>query len=94
MTGIQLLKLLETKRLSKVENEIINFSTNKGVDLNELFELMKPLYNYTKPVNYMPERVGDIKDSILSNKKALELFGEVETTDLKDGLERLAKACV
>lgn len=79
---------------SKVTNEIVNFSTNKGVDLNELFDLMKPLYNYAKSVNYMPERIGDIKDSILSNKKAIELFGEVETTELKEGLKKLASATV
>lgn len=79
---------------SDVKNEIINFSTNIGVDLNELFELMKPLYGYSKTVRYMPERIGDIKDSILSNRKALELYGEIETTNLKEGLKRLAKTKV
>lgn len=44
-----------------VENEIINFSTNKGVSLNQLFKVMKSLYNYTLNANYLPERIGDIK---------------------------------
>lgn len=46
---------------SNVENEIINFSTNKGVSLNQLFKVMKSLYNYTLNANYLPERIGDIK---------------------------------
>lgn len=46
---------------SNVENEIINFSTNKGVSLNQLFKVMKSLYNYTLNANYLPERIGDKK---------------------------------
>lgn len=75
---------------SNVENEIINFSTNKGVSLNQLFKVMKSLYNYTLSANYLPERIGDIKNSILSNDKAYNLLKFTNYTKLEKGLEILA----
>ena len=72
-----------------IKNEIINFSTNKGISINYLFNKMADLYNYKYKANYLPERTGDIKDSILSNKKALELFGNIEFTSLQAGLNAL-----
>lgn len=75
---------------SNVENEIINFSTNKGVSLNQLFKVMKSLYNYTLNANYLPERIGDIKNSILSNDKAYNLLKFTNYTKLEKGLEVLA----
>lgn len=75
---------------SNVENEIINFSTNKGVSLNQLFKVMKSLYNYTLNANYLPERIGDIKNSILSNDKAYNLLKFTNYTKLEKGLELLA----
>ena len=75
---------------SNVENEIINFSTNKGVSLNQLFKVMKSLYNYTLNANYLPERIGDIKNSILSNDKAYNLLKFTNYTKLEKGLKILA----
>lgn len=77
---------------SDIKNEIINFSTNKGISINYLFNKMADLYNYNYKANYLPERAGEIKDSILSNKKALELFGSIEFTSLQEGLNFLVTA--
>ena len=74
---------------SEIQNEIFNFSTNKGVALNELFKEMSKIYGYRQSPNYLPERVGDIKDSILLNKKVLEIFGNIEFTTIKAGLGEL-----
>lgn len=74
---------------TNVSNEVINFSTNNGVTLNKLFKVMSTLYTYSKSVNYCHKRDGDIKDSILSNKKALEIFGDIKYTPLLEGLKRL-----
>lgn len=76
---------------SDVQNEIINFSTNKGVNINELFEEMSKIYAYKQIPNYLPGRTGDIKDSVLSNKKVLGIFGkgDIEFTGLQDGLSKL-----
>lgn len=78
---------------SDIENEVINFSTNAGVTLNELFEEMTKTYSYKQKPNYQPERIGDIKDSILSNAKAIEIFGNIKFTDYKEGLRDL-RECV
>ena len=74
---------------SDVKNEIINFSTNIGISINYLFNKMADLYNYTYRANYLSERAGDIKDSILANKKAVEFFGNIEFTGLQTGLNAL-----
>lgn len=74
---------------SNISNEVFNFSTNNGVTLNELFNKMTNLYNYSPKVNYLPRRNGDIKDSILSNKKVLKVFPNIQYTKLKDGLKNL-----
>lgn len=78
---------------SDIENEVINFSTNAGVTLNELFEEMTKTYSYKQKPNYQPERIGDIKDSILSNAKAIAIFGNIKFTDYKEGLRDL-RECV
>lgn len=74
---------------SDVVNAVINFSTNKGVTLNELFNKMAELYGYSLPPMYLPERYGDIKDSILSNKKVSDLFADIKYTKLEEGLRSL-----
>ena len=78
-------KVIETD----VQNEVINFSTNKGVTLNELFNEMSRIYNYKQTPNYLPERAGDIKDSVLSNQKARNIFDELPQSDLITGLNNL-----
>lgn len=70
-------------------NKIINVSTNKGVTVNGLFNLMKNLYGYNQKANYLEQREGDIKDSILSNEKVMSLLSEFKTTSISDGIKRL-----
>ena len=70
-------------------NEVINVSTGVGVTINELFNYMKELYNYQKAPNYLSVREGDIKDSILSNERAVNLISGFETTNIKVGIKQL-----
>ena len=74
---------------SDVQNKVVNFSTNKGVTLNKLFSEMKKIYNYKLSANYLPERKGEIKDSVLSNNKMGTLFCDVSITSLEDGIKEL-----
>ncbi len=74
---------------SDVMNETFNFSTNKGVTLNDLYNTMKAIYGYNQNANYLPERDGEIRDSILSNEKVLNIFNEIKTFDIKAGLTTL-----
>ena len=77
---------------SDVENEIINFSTGVGVSINELFNIMKDLYEYNLAPVYLPPRAGDIRNSILSNERALSLLDNLTTTDLREGLKALKES--
>lgn len=72
-----------------ISNEIFNFSSNTGITINKLFNLMKNIYNYNLSASYFPPREGDIKNSILSNEKALQTFPNVKNTNLFDGLQEL-----
>lgn len=73
-----------------VKNEIINVSTNKAISINKLYELMAEKYGYKKPPVYAQERFGDIKHSILDNKKCLRLIGISPDTSVEKGLETLS----
>lgn len=74
---------------SDVKNEIINVSTSKAISVNKLFSSMATKFNYKKPAKYGPQRVGDIKHSILDNKKCLKYFDLVPQTSIEDGLAKL-----
>lgn len=74
---------------SEVKNEIINVSTNKAISINKLFKLMAQKFNYKKQPIHSQDRFGDIKHSILDNKKCAKLFGSAPQTPIEDGLETL-----
>lgn len=73
----------------KIKNEIINVSTNKAVSVNKLFELMAQKYGYTNSPEHTRNRQGDIKHSILDNKKCLKIFGIIPDITLQKGLDTL-----
>lgn len=75
-----------------VKNEIINVSTNTSISINQLFATMSAKYNYNKKPQYGEERQGDIKHSVLDNKKCLKLFGFTPQTPSEEGLGELALA--
>ena len=77
--------------MSDVENKTFNLSTNKGETVNDLFKMMKEIYGYKHDAIYMPERDGDIRDSILSNEKIRKSFSsDIFQTKLKDGIKILS----
>jgi len=74
---------------SDVKNEIINVSTNKRISINNLFFEMAKIFNYKKKPFYNKERAGDIKHSVLDNKKCALLLNCIPETSLRDGLLKL-----
>lgn len=74
------------------KNEIINVSTNKAISINKLFELMSDKYNYKKPPIHQEERFGDIKHSVLDNKKCNDLLGFIPSTSVEKGLDSLVES--
>ena len=73
---------------SDIQSEIFNFSTNKGVTINQVFDEMKQVYGYELDANYLPERDGEIRDSVLSNSNISSSVC-IQTLGLKEGVLRL-----
>lgn len=68
------------------DNEVYNVSTNEGVSLNNLYELInKELKVNIKPI-YEKERPGDILHSFLDNSK-LERIGWKPSYNIESGLK-------
>lgn len=70
-----------------IKNEIINVSTNSAISINKLFEIMASKYNYKKTPIHSEERLGDIKHSILDNKKCIKMLEFAPKTSVEYGLE-------
>lgn len=77
-----------------VTNEIVNFSSNTGISVNELYKKMEQIYVYSQKPIYKQERKGDIRDSILSNTKAIILFKNCSNISLDKGLIKLKNSSV
>jgi len=74
---------------SDVKNEIINVSTNTAISINKLHEIMATKFEYKNQPSHAKDRIGDIKHSILDNKKCKTLFNTVPHTSLDTGLAYL-----
>lgn len=74
---------------SDVKNKILNFSTNKGITINELFKLMSKIYDYKLSPIYKNKKTEDIEISILSNEQAKKLFKIEDLTNIETGLKKL-----
>lgn len=67
---------------------IINVSTGTGISLNDLMNTLEEITNTTINREYQEPRIGDIKHSLLSTKKASQVLGYAPTWSLRDGLDR------
>lgn len=77
--------LLATERPA---NKICNISTNIHTSLNELLSIAEEIINRKIEVEHKDERPGDIKDSYLSNDKALSLLKWKPVYSLSEGLKK------
>lgn len=70
--------------------EIINISSNVSISINELYEKLKHITKKDLKVNYLEERKGDIKHSLLNNSKLLNYI-DIKLTNINAGLEKTIK---
>lgn len=73
-------------------NRILNVSRQEKVSINELYSIMSELSSYKVEPNFGPERKGDIKHSILSNKETIDVLDWQPQVDLRTGLENTLKS--
>ena len=68
-------------------NQVYNVAYGASTSLNQLFDLVKSNLNSSSNPNYMPERKGDIKNSLANISKARKLLNYEPLVDLNDGLK-------
>jgi UDP-glucose 4-epimerase len=73
--------------LSGPAGEAFNIGTGKATTLNGLYRTLAGITGYAKPPRYGPERLGDIRRSLLDSAKAERLLGWKPRYDLASGLK-------
>lgn len=75
---------------SEIKNETFNISTNTSCTINELFKTMAKVYDYRKEPIHRESRIGDIKESILSNSKVNYILNnKFIYTNIENGLSKI-----
>ncbi|HEX4321288.1 MAG TPA: NAD-dependent epimerase/dehydratase family protein, partial [Acidobacteriaceae bacterium] len=72
----------------KVSGRVMNLATGVRITLNQVVEVLREITGYDGPVNYEPERAGDIKHSLADISLAETLIGYRPKVDLREGLMR------
>ena len=71
-----------------VSGRVMNVATGVRITLNEVVEELRTITGYNGPVNYAPERAGDIKHSLADISLARELLSYEPHVDFSAGLRR------
>ncbi len=71
-----------------VSGRVMNVATGVRTTLKEVVEELRSITGYAGPVNYAPERAGDIKHSLADISLARELIGYEPVVDFGEGLRR------
>lgn len=71
------------------ENGIYNISTNEQTSINDVLRVMNALLEMTVMSENRPERIGDLRDSRLSNRKFQDVTGWQPMYTLAKGLAQL-----
>jgi len=69
--------------------QIFNISSGVGLSLLELSGILQQLCEHSISVQFMPQKLGDIDRSILSNDKARNLLGWSPSYSLEEGLRAM-----
>ncbi|WP_018131677.1 NAD-dependent epimerase/dehydratase family protein [Effusibacillus pohliae] len=72
--------------IGKGDNQIIHVSTAARTSINQLVDYLKDIHGADIPVEYWPERPGDIRNSCLANRKAYEQLGWQPEYGIRQGL--------
>jgi len=73
----------------KIVGNVYNIGTGKETTINELAMQIMKLFNFQSKINYLPERIGDIKFSCADITKANQDLGFVPQVTLTEGLKHI-----
>jgi len=76
---------------SNVKNDVFNVGSGTPTSINDLFSILKEIYNYNKDASYLEKRKGDIQKSLSSISKIQNELGYEPSIDLFSGLKKLAE---
>jgi len=74
--------------LKHFDNQAFNIATGKATSVNELFSLLGKLCHFSGRPMYLPERSGELKESVLDIKKAKKLLLWQPKFSLEEGLRK------
>jgi len=80
--------LASTAPAADCAGRVFNVATGRRFNLNETFELLKPLTGYTGTVKYAAEREGDVKHSLADITLAEKHLGYKPLVSFEEGLRR------
>jgi UDP-glucose 4-epimerase len=66
----------------------VNIGTGEGTSVNDLLSHLFAIHGNDHPIERLPFRTGEVKDSVLSYKKAKKILGWKPKTAFKDGLKK------
>jgi UDP-glucose 4-epimerase len=72
---------------SKSLNDVVNISSGVGMPMLKIYNVINEVYNKDVEIKIVGPRLGDIKRSVLNNKKAKLLLQWEPKMELKKGLE-------
>lgn len=67
----------------------VNVSTESATSINKLANLMNRIGNFSSSSKYEPERLGDIRHSVLCNSRAKEVLHWEPVYTLEKGLDEM-----
>ena len=75
-------------RSEKVAGQMMNVATGRRVNLNETVRMLKEIIEYNGPVNYGPDRAGDVKHSLADLTRIKESLKYEPQVHFEEGLRR------
>ncbi len=71
-----------------VSGQVMNLATGERITLNQVVEMLRELTGYSGPVEYGPQRAGDIRHSLADISLANSQMGYTPSVNFREGLRR------
>lgn len=79
---------------SNAVNQMYNVACGKQTTLNAMWDMISEIIAVHMKPEYGPERPGDIRQSLADIQKAVRLLGYTAKVDVREGLQKTAKAYI
>ncbi len=80
--------LLACEAPAEAAGQVFNTACGAQTSVNELARLVMEILGTTVPLNYLPARAGDVKNSLADVSKAQRLLGYTPIVPFREGLEK------